>query len=149
MEARVLLGKPDSEERPGPFVVGCGYFLAVSLTGLMLTIDGVSASRAFRQIRAAGYPTVTGVMLKSEVGIYNDDDSTGYSPIVQYSYSVAGKRYVGNQYRYGREESNDKEWAMGIVAWHPVGSQVEVHYSPTDPNDPVLLVGLPDLISGG
>jgi hypothetical protein len=115
----------------------------------MLTIDVVSASRVFRQIRAAGYPTVTGVMQKSELGESTDDESTEYFPVVQYSYTVAGKTYMGNRYRYGRESSNDKNWAIGIVAAHPVGSEVEVHHSPADPNDAVLVVGLQgsDLLS--
>jgi hypothetical protein len=136
-------GVPEDQRRSSPFLAAFGYLLAVFFAGLMLTFDASIAMCAFHKIRAVGFPTVTGVMLLSEVGIDDSStDSTSYWPVVQYRYSVAGRNYVGTRHRYGLVMSTDKEWATRILASHPVGSPVEVHYSPSDPNDAVLLVGL-------
>ena len=83
-----------------------------------------------------------GVMTQSEVEEVPDTDGKStYRPKLRYTYSVAGKDYVGDRYRYGRWATT-AGWATQIVASHPVGSRVEVHYAPADPADGVLKVGV-------
>ena len=62
-------------------------------------------------------------------------------PNVKYRYTVAGKTYSGNRYRFGEIYSSD---GIGyqIVAEHPAGKRVTVYYNPDDPADALLRPGL-------
>ena len=118
---------------------GAGFlvFVALCYSGVTLYFDNVIGRNAYRQIQALGYSKVMGSVTRSEVEVHPKSHSLKF----HYKYSVAGKEYLGERYRYN-QESPFGDGAHRIVASHPVGSQVEVHYAPADPSDAVLAVGI-------
>lgn len=121
--------------------VGCLSFFALFWSAMTLGFDGLLARDAFRQIRALGYATAAGAVTHSDVETVDGEDGPTYRPNVKYRYSVAGKEYQGDRYRYGQWSTGGRS-AHRTVASHPVGAQVEVHYAHDDPTDSVLAVGL-------
>jgi len=118
------------------------YFLLL-FVALPLTLDLFAARNAWRQIRARGYASATGWVTHSKVESGHILGIT-FRPDIEYKYSVAGKEYQGNRYRYGQWFSGCG-WASRIVASRPIGSRVDVYYAPDDPSDAVLTVGLDGL----
>lgn len=120
---------------------GCLSFFALFWSAMTLGFDGLLARDAFRQLRALGYATTAGSVTHSKVETVDGDDGPTYRPNIKYKYTVAGKEYQGDRYRYGQWSSGGRS-AHRIVASHPVAAQVEVYYSPDDPTDSVLTAGL-------
>jgi hypothetical protein len=120
--------------------VGMGLF-ALIWSSLALVFDGFLGWSAYCQIRAQNYATTTGVVTHSEVERHAGGKNTTYSPNIKYTYTVAGKAYSGDRYRFGTGSSNDSS-ARRIVDEHPVGKQVPVYYNPDDPAEALLQPGL-------
>ena len=108
---------------------------------ITLIFDGIILFGGYRQMVAESYPLTTGSITHSEVTVHHGDDSTTFGVDVKYTFEVAGKKYEGNQYRYGQWSSSDNS-ARRIVDSLPVGTEVDVHYNPSDPSDAVLAVGI-------
>ena len=108
---------------------------------ITLIFDGMLVFNGYRQMKATGFPVVTGTITHSEVTVHHGDDSTTYGIDVKYDYEVAGGQYEGTQYRYGQMSSSDN-WARTVVDSLPVGKEVDVYYNPTEPSDSVLVVGV-------
>ncbi len=117
-------------------VVFVGFWSAVTLA-----FDGILFYAALRQLVATGYPSVIGVVSHSEVKEHSDSDGSTYRPEIKYIYRVGEQEYTGDRYRYGQMASGDRH-AHRVVAAHPVGRELAVHYNPADPADAVLLTGL-------
>lgn len=130
-----------SKSLGGQVAGGCLLFFALFWSAFTLAFDAFIVWASIQQIQALNYPTVTGTITSSEVESSSDGDGTTYRPLIKYSYVVNDKRYEGNRYRYGQMGTGDRS-AYRIVALFPVGKQVEVHHSPSDPADAVLHVGL-------
>ncbi len=132
-----------SVSRQGGEIVGTGLFLffVIFWSAITLGFDYFLIKASVQQIQALGHPTVIGTITSSEVESNDDGGGTSYRPLIKYSYEVDRKQYEGNRYRYGQMGTSDNS-AQRIVASHPVGKQVEVHHSPADPADAVLLAGL-------
>ncbi len=120
---------------------GCLLFFVLVWSVGTLGFDCFIARSVFRQIQALGYAEATGSMTLSEVETVRSRRGRTYRPNIQYKYSVEGKEYLGDRYRYGKWSSGG-DWAKQIVASRPVGSPVEVYYAPADPSDAVLMVGV-------
>ena len=123
---------------------GCLLFFALFWSVGTLGVDVVIARSLFQQIQALSYSTTPGSITHSEVETVRGNRSRTYRPNIQYKYSVDGKEYLGERYRYG-QMSSSKGWAEQIIDSHPVGSPIEVHFAPADPSDAVLMVGLEGL----
>jgi hypothetical protein len=142
MEVGVMSDGSRSKRLSKPGTIGCLLFFAAVFSGFTLVFDAVIAWGVFRQVRALRHATTTGVMTQSGVEeVPHTDGPSTYRPKLRYTYSVAGKGYLGDRYRYGRWATS-AGWAEQIVASHPVGSRVEIHYAPADPSDAVLRVGV-------
>lgn len=120
---------------------GCLLVCALFWSAITLSFDSFIAWASLRQIQALSYPIVTGTITSSEVESSTDSDGTTYRPLIKYTYVVDDTRYDGNRYRYGQMGTNDRS-AERIVALFPVGKQVAVHHSPSNPAEAVLRVGL-------
>ena len=116
-------------------------FFALFWSGMTLAFDGFIGWNGFRQFRSASYSITTGRITYSKVETIHGNKGNTYRPSLKYKYSVAGKDYQGDCYRYGQWSSGDGS-ARQIVAAHPVGKQVKVHYAPGNPADAVLKAGL-------
>ncbi len=111
-------------------------------SGITLTFDVIWASGVHQQLAALGYPTTDGIVTESKaVSSRGGHGRATTAPKITYSYQVANKKYTSDRYRYRQFSSSDGN-AARVVAQHPVGRQVTVHYSPDDPADAVLLTGL-------
>ncbi len=110
-------------------------------SGITLLLDRVLARNACRQIAALTYASTNGAVTASEVTIHGGRHGETTSPKITYEYQVAGKKHVGDRYRYGQMSSNDGN-ARRVAAEYPVGRQVTVYYAPDDPSDAVLVAGL-------
>lgn len=120
---------------------GCLIVFGLIWSSLTLFVDAIWAWGVIRQIRAIDDPTTIGRVTQSELESHRGKGSTTYSPKIKYSYQVNGKAYSGDRYRYGQMSRSDGS-ARRVVAEHPVGRQIVVHYAAADPSDSVLLAGL-------
>ena len=92
------------------------------------------------------WPSCPGTVLESKVVVHHysgggahGSSHTTYSPEITYSYTVSEKQYTGNRYSYG---ATANENAHKVVRNHPVGSEVKVFYSPSQPGRSVLTPGV-------
>ena len=59
-----------------------------------------------------------------------------------YEYNVSGQTQSSNDIAFGDYGSSDPSHARSIVNKYPAGSDVTVHFSPSDPSKAVLETGI-------
>jgi Protein of unknown function (DUF3592) len=97
----------------------------------------------WNQFAYRAYPTTTGEIIHSEVTQHRGSKGgTTYGVDFRYRYAVSDRPFEGKRFRYSAESSSDWAWAERAVAAHPVGSPVQVFYSPLNPQDAVLSPGV-------
>lgn len=126
---------------------GCGavgFLLTFGLfwTAITGVFDVFIGYTLWRQVRAESWPTVSGVVTKSEVESHSDSDGTTYSAEISFRYQVNGQANESDTWRFGAGSSSDSSEARGVVRRYPVGQPVTVHYDPNDPSSAVLEVGV-------
>ena len=106
------------------------------------------------------WPTVEGTIISSEIVTTTEQrdasslpfDSTEssiviggstvrylYTAAVRYRYAVGGTDYESDHIQWGGQVSTNRQGsAAAVVAAHPVGAHVTVHYDPADPKSAVL-----------
>ena len=101
-------------------------------------------------IRAAGWPEVEGVVVKSFVE-EERDDGTRHRARITYRYKVGEVEYTGSRIRFGREEvvSRSARKASSFVANYPVGARTLIRYHPHRPSVSVLQTGVSGAIIFG
>lgn len=99
--------------------------------------DWMAFSGIYQQARAGHYTAASARVLDSRVVEKQGDDSTSYQPYLQYRFEAGGKSYTSDRYRYGMQETGRRA-ARAFVRSHPIGSTVEIHYAPEDPNQSVI-----------
>jgi hypothetical protein len=90
-----------------------------------------------RQAGVAGLPTVTGKVLESRVHAEarrGPTPSLGHrtTPVIRYRYEVDGRSYESSRFAFQEFVMLEDE-CEAIVARHPPGAAVKVHYHPGDP----------------
>jgi hypothetical protein len=110
------------------------------LLGIGLII--LAIVQRYKAKAAEAWPTVPGVILSSGLSRHDSYDadtgtSTSFKPEVQYQYSVMGQNFVGDQISFGNV-SYSYNIAAKKIAPYPQGTQVLVHYNPSDPSKAVL-----------
>ena len=105
-----------------------------------VAIDGLLLWWIYEQKRAVAavqlWPSVSGTVVKSVVETHASYKNTTYTPVVKYSYEVAGKAFTSNHVAPGGVVGGSL--AESLVARFPLGAQVEVFYNPQNPKDAVL-----------
>jgi hypothetical protein len=119
---------------------GLGVFL-VSWSLITVAGDCVVAWNIGRQIRATGYPSADGRIIRSDLKVHWADGSPAYGMDVQFAYTVDGVACTGNRYRY-RSDTGTKESIQKLLAPLKPGQAVAVSYNPSDPSDAVLQPGV-------
>ena len=121
-------------ENEGVLVVTTALGVYLILFGLMWIRQGVTERL---------WPTVTGTVVSSAVGSFRTAGGGAkvaarmFQATVFYEYEAGGRRYRSSQIR--REKISGSEGlANGVVEKYPAGSQVLVHYNPSNPADAVL-----------
>lgn len=116
---------------------GCMWIFGLIWILGVAAFDWSAFSGIYRQARAAYYTSAQSTVLEARVVEKKGDDSTSYEPYLQYRFSAGGKTWTGDRYRYGMHDSKLRP-AQAIVTAHPVGSQLEIFYSPEDPSESVV-----------
>ncbi|MBU6402258.1 MAG: DUF3592 domain-containing protein [Verrucomicrobia bacterium] len=118
-------------------------FFSLFWTALVGAFDYGVVGSLVRQVRAADYPTTPGRITRSEITHRRGSKGgTLYGARLIYSYQVNGHNYAGSRYRYPQAGSSDYPWVAQLVAAHPLGAQVTVHYRPEQPADAILATGI-------
>lgn len=113
-------------------VIFFGLFILIGLIALGAGIWNLS-----RSLGCKSWPTVTGTVTQSQMQSHRSRHGATYSADIGYNYSVAGTNYTGKRLAFGTMSAS-MAYAQGILKRFPVGKQVPVHYSPSDPAQAVL-----------
>jgi hypothetical protein len=106
-------------------------------TGVLLAGNYVVLDTSARQIRAVGFATTLGEIIKSEMG-HGSFSRRGVE--IGYSYTVNGMDYTGRRYRY--DDRNGAFDYSAVTNALSRGSKQTVYYDPANPVDSVLVPGL-------
>lgn len=116
--------------------------------GSLLALAGaIMAVRAHRLIslhqRVLRWPSVQGVVVRSELREKSDGDGTSYRADLACTYSAGGQRFTTDRHTEGMNFSQPAQSARALVASFPVGTAVEIHIDPADVAGGVLITGKP------
>ena len=115
--------------------IGQGVFFLVGM-GLL----ALAAVWSWSAVASASWPTVTGVVTKSEVRAHRSSSGSGnYSPDIAYSYAVDGKKYSATRVCF--VPIMGQKATVKRVQTYKVGSSVDVHHHPSTPSRAVLEAG--------
>ncbi|MFC7133197.1 MULTISPECIES: DUF3592 domain-containing protein [Salinibaculum] len=113
------------------------------LVGLAFT--GVGGFMIFTHYQATMHSTpVDGVVVESSVVDYNNGQSSGSSPDIEYRYTYKGTTYTSSklcpgEYNNGCYGPDTEKVAQSVVDRYPEGSTATVHVDPDDPSNAYLL----------
>jgi hypothetical protein len=117
------------------------WFLWLFIVLGVVTI-GVGANLVFQSIRAKSWPTTVGTIRTAQIGQHSSSKGgSTYSADISYSYSVGDTRYLGTKVAFGMMSAS-ASYARGVLNRYPVGAEVQVYYSPTNPGTAVLEPGV-------
>lgn len=117
------------------------YYIFLLIFSIFFTLFGlvfvfIPTNDLWRAFKAENWATTEGMIVRSEIHRAGGK-ATIYLPFIQYSYRVGKKDYSSDKVTFSHFASG-KETADEIVAKYPEGSQVEVYYSPENPEQSVL-----------
>jgi hypothetical protein len=112
-------------------------FVALTLAGPALFF-AVFAEPLRLMIASRSWPESECRVLFSRVGVHEDDESTGYSVDVLYSWQSAGREYRGSRYRFFDGSSSGRKSKQQRVDGFAPGSAVPCYVKPDDPEEAVL-----------
>ena len=108
-------------------------FFGIFWSAMTLLFDCFMFVPALRQVNALRFGSTEGTILSSEVIHQEDTDGDTHGVAMRYTYTVAGREYEGDRYRYDTSTSSDSGWAYRAVAARPPGTKVTVYYNPQNP----------------
>jgi hypothetical protein len=115
---------------------------AMTVAGILTIYWGVNI--LLKAWRSSSWPHTTALIQESRLESHSSSGphggGTGYTPIVTYSYTVDGHSHLSSRIR-GGSFWNLKS-SRQVVAAYPAGSRRTVYYSPSDPDDSLLLTGV-------
>lgn len=89
------------------------------------------------------WPTVPGIITRSEISVWKKDSQTHYQPDIAYSYIIDGKKYSSAKITVGEPPlDNNVSKAKNIQAKYPVGKEVTVWYDLELPGSSALEPGI-------
>lgn len=114
--------------------------------GPVLAIAGaVVAVRAHRLLalhqRVLTWPSVPGVVVRSELREKTDGDGTSYRADLACTYSAGGQQFTTARHTQGMQFSQPEQSARALIAAFPVGRVVEIRIDPADGAEGVLITG--------
>jgi hypothetical protein len=111
-----------------------GVWTAVTIGADVMIFRGIA-----RQGETAAWPTVQGTVAQSRVKrSRGSEGGSVYSAEITYRYTVGGREYESDRYRFGDISSSSRGRAQRIVDRYPAGGPATVHYNPSDPSEAVL-----------
>ena len=119
---------------PGCTAAFFGVFLVAGLG--LLALLGWPVVQTFEA--RSSWIEVPCEILASDVGSHSDSDGTTYSVDVRYRYSVDGRAYESDRYRFLGGSSSGYEGKQRVVDALPPGTVTPCRYDPEDPAEAVL-----------
>ena len=122
----------------GPTLAALAAAGTFTILGVLLLARGLAALALDRAILR--WPRAPGQILRSTYQAHDgsaridgiDIDSTQFTPVITYRYTVAGHTHAGTQLARTAPRG-DANTIKQIIDRYPDGSQVQVFYSPRDP----------------
>ena len=111
------------------FALFWSFILSIACVGI-----GVGA---FRQVESRYWPQADGIVTISE-----RSGKRGNSWGLEFTYTIAGRKYTGTQYAYDPMPIQGEAEVLRHIAAYPVGAGVVVFYDPANPAEAVLRPGL-------
>lgn len=119
--------------------------LSFFLTGFACVVDLTFGRMLYAQHQAERLPTTMGTVITSEVTkVVDREGRTNYSAQIVFEYQIEGLTYTSDRYRHIKWSSPSSH-AHSITNRYPIGSEVAVHYNPTEPSYAILEAGLNQL----
>lgn len=103
---------------------------------------GAYAYGIIRGLRSRTWPTVSGEVTDADVEVFHGRGGVLYTPLIRYTYSVAGRNYESERVLFGYGDFYTRRGAEAVRAAYPTGGAVTVYYDPTDPRSSVLRPGV-------
>jgi len=126
--------------RPGnanPIALGIIFVLVSSAVFFFFALPPLQYSNSSKS-----WPTVQGIVTRSEIDVWSSDGRTHYEPKIAYYYIVDGKKYTSSQIKAGDPvPDNNVTNAKRLQAEYPVNSEVTVYYDPELPESAALQPG--------
>ena len=121
---------------------GCGT-VALGLFGSVFLIVGLILFWFFlvRPVwlssSAKSWPSTTGKITSAKLDVDTSGEGTSYSAKFTYEYRVGGVLYENDQYNF-LNVSGGRKSAKNRLAEHPIHSETEIFYNPSDPQQSVM-----------
>ena len=137
MQAQVDQSKQIQESRYKKSLFTVNTLLVICL---LVTVFAMSFSYNTTRLAKAvqNWPSVDGVVIKSEVVELHSDDNTTYKPKLTYQYQVGNKTYTNDRLEIVNIGYSFKSDAETLIKAHPVDSKVTVYYDPEEPGESLL-----------
>ncbi|MBD3271553.1 MAG: DUF3592 domain-containing protein [Elusimicrobia bacterium] len=116
--------------------------LAVGISLFLLGKHLIGKAKASTQ-----WPSTTGIIVESSVTQSREYDSSRrkyymrYKPLINYEYTVDGKKYVGDKVSFGGTGTS-RASAYNLIDKYPTRAEVTVYYDPEKPLNAVLETGV-------
>jgi len=116
----------------------------ICLVGLVAV---VFATPHYRRIHGSmEWPTVIAVVQSNEIRVRLHRGDSFFIPRIRYRYSIHGVAFSGSALSFARREPSfrDRTGAEYVLLSYPTGSELKVHYNPSNPEESVVNPGLSD-----
>jgi len=128
--------KPDQKRIP---LFAYFILIIVGLVGIFGLCSG--ALELFQALQCKNWPQTEGIIQSAQMTQHSGKRHDIYGVKISYTYKVAGIAYSSERVALGELESTE-EHAQSILSRYPVGKQVAVFYSTTNPALAVLETGV-------
>lgn len=119
-----------------------GVLAGLAAIAWLLNWGRPGAANLYAQIMSNDFSQIDGTVERSELLTYETRPGRKYNTwIVRVRYNVAGEARTLESERFLDRPSRWERTVNGLVAAHPVGSGITVHYDPADPSHAVLFPG--------
>lgn len=121
-----------------PILRALGY-LAL-LAGFAFLVLGIRRRR--KAVASKDWNEVPATILNSRIEKRTvetmDDETTWYTPLVQYAYTIGGVEHGGQQLRLHSSKTTNRKRAEAAIAKYPVDAQVTIRVNPANPGEATL-----------
>lgn len=84
---------------------------------------------------------IVSTFVKTESAKQKDRDVLYYSPAISYQYEVAGRKFNGDTVQFDPPRSQNQHEIYALINSIPVGTEIQVHYNPANPETSVIIPG--------
>lgn len=131
--------------KPKSMGIGCLMIAVIIWSGIVLGFDGLLVWKFVQQQSAQrDYIPTDAIVTNSFVkrtessGGRRGGDSTDYSPVIEYEYTVNDKTYSSERYSFMVWGRGTPDYARSLVNKFPIDSAITIYHDPNDPSKAVI-----------